>query len=69
MTRYLYTMQDGSREISSGSLLAWGLVYELWTTYVHAEGFVNVEEPKFMRFSQTARPLARRRAATWATSR
>ena len=56
VTRYLYTMQDGSREISSGSLLAWGLVYELWTTYVHAEGFVNVEEPKFSAFRKPLGP-------------
>jgi YD repeat-containing protein len=55
---YLYTKQEGNEEISSGSLVEWGdPVYEQWIPYVRAEGFGNIEERHFVRFSQNRTAL------------
>ncbi len=52
VTKYLYTEQEGQEEISSGSLVESGYVYDMWVNYIG-----NIVEPRFVRASQNRAAL------------
>lgn len=62
VTNYIYSKQDENEEISAGSLLESGYVYEKWITYVIGgsvppEENIDEFEEKFVRFSQNRSAL------------
>jgi RHS repeat-associated protein len=56
VTNYLYTIRDGTTDISSGSLLESLQVYDLWIDYFSPE-VPNGFDPRFVRFSQNRTAL------------
>ena len=62
VTKYIYTTHENSEEISTGSLLEAGYIYEIWMQYFESvptgtEFMTSELKPKFVRFSQNRSAL------------